>query len=71
MELLSQKRVATELGISHRTLEKWRVVGGGPRFIRVGRLVRYRQEDVQDWMRSRTVSNTTEADQLLTGKDAK
>ena len=42
---------AAELfNISPKSLEKWRCVGGGPRFIRIGRLVRYRAEDLADFI---------------------
>ena len=34
---------AQYLGVSPRTLEKWRVVGGGPRFAKMGATVVYDQ----------------------------
>jgi hypothetical protein len=41
--LLSTREAAAFLGVRPRTLEHWRLVGGGPPFVRVGRrLVRYR-----------------------------
>ena len=44
---LSQTELAARWNISHRTLERWRTVGEGPRFIRlIGRIV-YRLEDVE------------------------
>ncbi len=44
---LSQIELAARWNISHRTLERWRTVGEGPRFIRlIGRVV-YRLEDVE------------------------
>lgn len=48
--LLTECEVADLLNISVRTLQAWRVRGGGPRFIKVGRAVRYRLSDVQDWI---------------------
>jgi hypothetical protein len=38
------------LGLSVRTLERHRVAGTGPRFTRLGRLVRYREVDLADWV---------------------
>jgi len=43
---LTQIELAGRWRISHRTLEYWRSTGEGPRFIKIGRLVIYRMEDV-------------------------
>ena len=40
---------AQYLGLSPRTLEKFRVVGGGPPFHKLGRRVLYTIEDLQAW----------------------
>ena len=37
-------------GCSGRTLEKYRVFGGGPRYIRIGRLVVYDTADLDAWL---------------------
>ena len=47
------------------TLEKWRVLGRGPRFIRVGRKVFYRRRDVEQWLTSNTVTHTHEQPQAI------
>jgi predicted site-specific integrase-resolvase len=44
---LSQKTLARRWGISHRTLERWRSVGRGPLFVKVGAHVVYRLSDVE------------------------
>lgn len=44
--LLSQSEVAEMLGVSIRTLECWRWRKKGPKYIKVGRLARYKYEDV-------------------------
>ena len=36
--------------INRRTWRQWRLRGQGPRFVKVGRLVRYDLRDVNDWM---------------------
>ena len=36
--------------ISPRTLQRMRQDGSGPAFIKVGRLVRYRQSDLDSWL---------------------
>jgi len=43
---LTQIELAARWRISHRTLEYWRSLGEGPRFIKIGRLVIYPMEDV-------------------------
>jgi excisionase family DNA binding protein len=45
--LLSQREAARLLGLSTRTLERWRVSGLGPRFIKLGNSVRYRLEEIE------------------------
>ena len=47
--LLTTPAAAKILGISRKTLEKWRVVGGGPRYRKLGRLVRYAEDDLHEW----------------------
>ena len=49
-KLLDQKAAAHLLGVSVRTLERHRVAGTGPRFARIGRLIRYRQQDLADFV---------------------
>jgi hypothetical protein len=43
---LDTRAAAELLGVSPKTLEAWRARGAGPRYTRVGRLVRYRREDL-------------------------
>lgn len=58
--LLSRTEVEAEYAISRRFLEISAVKGGGPRFVKVGRLCRYRRADVETWIDERTVSSTSE-----------
>lgn len=58
--LLSQDDVAELLAIAPRSLESWRLRGGGPRYVRVGRLVRYRHTDVSDWLAARERASTSD-----------
>lgn len=43
---LSQIELAARWRISPRTLERWRWIGDGPRFMKLGGRVIYRVEDV-------------------------
>jgi predicted DNA-binding transcriptional regulator AlpA len=53
--------VAYLLGIESQTLATWRCSGSGPPFVKIGRLVRYKDEDLQKWLESRSFNNTAEA----------
>jgi len=60
-KLVSEMVAAEFLCLSFRTLQNWRVRGGGPRFIRISsRCIRYRISDLEEWIAGRTVSNTSE-----------
>jgi excisionase family DNA binding protein len=48
--LLTEAELAGELRVSRRTLQRWRMEGRGPRWIRVGKAPRYRRSDVQAWL---------------------
>ena len=54
------KEAATILDVQPCTMEAWRVRGGGPVFLKMGKAVRYRDEDLQDFMRSKLRKNTSE-----------
>jgi predicted DNA-binding transcriptional regulator AlpA len=60
MTLLSQREAATLLHLSERTLERFRVSGTGPKFIRLGRSIRYRLADIEAFIASRIVASTSE-----------
>ncbi len=48
------------LGISINTLAAWRCAGVGPRFMKIGRRIKYRASDVEAWMERRSGQSTTE-----------
>jgi len=48
------------LALSESTLNKLRVFGGGPRYIKSGRAVLYDQRDLDDWLESHKRSSTSE-----------
>ena len=58
---LDENCAAELLGVSTRTLQAWRVRGGGPRFVKVGRAVRYRRRELVEFQDQRTFASTTEA----------
>lgn len=54
MNLIDDSAVAEKLSIPTKTLAQWRYLGKGPRYIKVGRHVRYRPEDVETWIDQQT-----------------
>jgi predicted DNA-binding transcriptional regulator AlpA len=58
--LLKQREAAALLKLSTRSLERFRVSGLGPRFVRAGNSVRYRVEDVEAWVATRVCGSTSE-----------
>ena len=46
-ELLTQAALARRWKVSPRTLERWRWLGRGPQYMKVGGQVRYRLPDVE------------------------
>jgi hypothetical protein len=46
-ELLTQAALARRWKVSPRTLERWRWLGRGPQYMKVGGQVRYRSADVE------------------------
>jgi predicted DNA-binding transcriptional regulator AlpA len=57
--LLNQKEAAAILAISVRTLERLRVTGSGPRFVKISHGVCYRTSDIETWLASRTRASTS------------
>lgn len=49
---LTPVQVSESTGIAVGTLANWRVLGTGPAFVKVGRLVRYEEAAVEAWMQS-------------------
>jgi predicted DNA-binding transcriptional regulator AlpA len=59
--LLTEKQAAHFLGFSSRTLQSWRFRGGGPLYVSVSpRCVRYRREDLRQWIEERLRTSTSD-----------
>lgn len=56
---LTPGQLAQVLGISPGTLANYRSAGTGPRFVKVGPLVRYRPADVERWIADETEASPT------------
>ena len=57
---LTNNEAADFLRLSPRTLEKQRVIGGGPRFRKFGRRVMYAIVDLETWADARSFEMTSD-----------
>jgi len=57
---LTNDEAAAFLRLSPRTLEKQRVIGGGPRFRKFGRRVLYAIADLETWADARAFEMTSD-----------
>ncbi|WP_228259692.1 helix-turn-helix transcriptional regulator [Siculibacillus lacustris] len=58
--LIDEKDAAGRLGLSPRTLQAWRVSGGGPIYRKIGRRVAYAVEDLAVFVNAGVRTNTSE-----------
>ena len=65
-ELLRTASAAAVAGLSASTLNKLRCTGGGPAFLKLGRAVRYKRDDLEDWLDSQRIRSTSEITTKLT-----
>ena len=59
-KLLTTAEAAARVGLSPRTLERLRVTGGGPKYRKIGRWVRYTEQDLDEWLESCTRTSTSD-----------
>jgi len=61
--LVTEKVVAEMLCLGLSTVQQYRLKGLGPRHLKIGKSVRYRLSDVQDYIKNcRSFQSTSEAD---------
>lgn len=59
-ELLTVEEAAKRLRLSTSTLNKWRVSGEGPAFVKLDRRVLYRAADLEAWLQHGRRHSTSE-----------
>lgn len=64
MKLHTNPSAAAYIGVTPGTLNTWRSTGRSPKFIKVGGLVRYSEDDLNAWLAARTRTSTTHHTQL-------
>jgi excisionase family DNA binding protein len=46
-------QLSEHLQIPEETLRKWRIAGTGPKYVRIGKHIRYRRMQVDRWLEQR------------------
>lgn len=59
-KLLTTDEAAAAIGHRRSALEKWRVTGEGPKFVKFGYSVRYDPKDLRDWVEARKRRSTSQ-----------
>jgi predicted DNA-binding transcriptional regulator AlpA len=54
-DVLNERQAASVLGCSVALTRKWRLYGAGPSYLKIGRLVRYRQADIDSFLEAHRV----------------
>jgi len=63
--VMTVTQAADYLGLAVSTLNKWRCHGGGPIYIKLGRAVRYRTQDLDEFINLQMRENTFQGTRLL------
>jgi len=58
--ILTTPEAAERCRLSIPTLERLRLSGDGPVYLKLGRAVRYRDEDLDTWLASRVTRSTSD-----------
>jgi excisionase family DNA binding protein len=65
IEVLTPDETAQRTKVAKQTLARWRSEGKGPAFVKLGRKVAYRAEDVAAWLAGRRFHSTAEAERIV------
>ena len=56
VELMNAREAAAKLGIHPSTLARWRSEGSGPKYVRMGARLMYRESAIEQWITKCTVT---------------
>ena len=59
-DFMSSEDVAVILGLSPRTLERFRLEGRGPTYFKFGRIVRYKRSTILTWADAQLRTSTSD-----------
>lgn len=60
-DVLTTKEAAAYVRLGAPTLERFRVTGDGPTYLKLGGAVRYRRSELDAWLATRLTRSTSEA----------
>lgn len=60
MEILNTREAADYVRLGKPTMERFRISGEGPVFVKLGGAVRYRKTDLDSWIEARRVRSTSD-----------
>jgi len=63
--LIQSPVLAHKLNIEAGTLRAWRVIGKGPKYIKIGATVFYRESAVKAWLDEREFENTSQHEKVV------
>lgn len=64
--LLTETDLSKHLRVSVACVRRWRLEHRGPKFFKIGSLVRYKPEDVEEWIDARPVGGDVAAAEVPT-----
>lgn len=59
-DILNTREAADYVRLGKPTMERFRISGAGPVFVKLGGAVRYRKADLENWLASRRVRSTSD-----------
>jgi excisionase family DNA binding protein len=62
---LTEEQLSDCLSVSLGTLRRWRLENRGPKFHKLGSLVRYSEGDVDDWLQARPSGGSANPGKML------
>ena len=60
IDLMNTREAAAYLRLGKPTIERFRITGEGPSYLKLGRVVRYRRCDLDAWLESQLIQSTSE-----------
>ena len=60
-QLMTEKEAAALICYTPRALQNWRLRGGGPKYVKIGRSVRYQRSDVLEFIEERKRLHTSQS----------
>lgn len=60
-DILNTREAADYVRLGKPTMERFRISGEGPVYVKLGGAVRYRKNDLDSWIETRRVRSTSDA----------